>query len=127
MESWAPFNSHRCLLHESTITEMRIDLVDSRTGNAIEFSDDRPFELTFLVEFVHLPDAIEKSTVDSQIGLTISNANVRHLVPDGTISQDRKANSQSIESREQSGTAVAEDRTKSSSRRKRRRRSRRSS
>ena len=43
----------RCLLHErSTITEMRTDLVDSRTGTAIEFSGNRPFELTFLIEFV---------------------------------------------------------------------------
>ena len=128
MESWAPFASHRCLLHESTITELRIDLVDSRTGIAIVFNDNRPFELTFLLEFVHLPDAIEKSTVDSQIGLTISNANTSNLDPDGTIiSQDRKENREGEQNREQSGTAVVEDRTKSSSRRKRRRRSRRSS
>ena len=71
MESWAPFNAHRCLLHESTITEIRIDLVDSRTGTPIIFNDSRSWELTFLVEFVHLPDAIEKSTVDSQIWANI--------------------------------------------------------
>jgi len=31
---------------------MRIDLVDSRKGTAIEFSGNRPFELAFLIEFV---------------------------------------------------------------------------
>ena len=120
MESWAPFNSHRCLLHESNITEMRIDLVDSRTGTAIEFSDNRPFELTFLVEFVHLPQAIEKSTVQSQIGLTISPSNVSNLHPDGTVSEIREEDSKSIESGIEGGTAVVENR-KTNKRRRRKR------
>jgi len=120
MESWAPFASHRCLLHESTITELRIDLVDSRTGIAIVFNDNRPFELTFLVEFVHLPDAIEKSTVDSQIGLTISNANVSNLSPDATVSEIREEDSKSEQSGIESGTAVVENR-KANKRRRRKR------
>ena len=71
MEPWAPFSSSRCLLHESTITaEMRIDLVNSRTGTAIEFSGNRSFELTFFNRICSffLPQAIEKSIVKSQIG-----------------------------------------------------------
>ena len=120
MESWAPFNSHRCLLHESNITELRIDLVDSRTGAPIVFSDARSWELTFLVEFVHLPDAIEKSTVDSQVGLTISNANTSTLNPDGTVSETRETNRKSEQSGVQSGTAVIENRKKNKRRRKRR-------
>ena len=120
MESWAPFNSHRCLLHENNITELRIDLVDSRTGAPIVFSDARSWELTFLVEFVHLPDAIEKSTVDSQVGLTISNANTSTLNPDGTVSETRETNRKSEQSGVQSGTAVIENRKKNKRRRKRR-------
>ena len=120
MESWAPFNSHRCLLHESNITEMRIDLVDSRTGTAIKFSDSRPFELTFLVEFVHLPDAIEKSTVQSQIGLKFSPSNVSNLQPDGTVSEIREEDSKSEQSGIESGTAVVENR-KTNKRRRRKR------
>ena len=128
MESWAPFNSHRCLLHENTITELRIDLVDSRTGIAIVFNDNRPFELTFLVEFVHLPDAIEKSTVDSQIGLTISNANTSSLNPDGTtISETWKADRKSEQSGVESGATQSQNREASRTRRKRRRRARWSS
>ena len=127
MESWAPFNSHRCLLHENTITELRIDLVDSRTGIAIVFNDNRPFELTFLVEFVHLPDAIEKSTVDSQIGLTISNANTSSINPDATISETRKADRKSEQSGVEGGTTQSQNREASRTRRKRRRRARRSS
>ena len=81
---------------------MRIDLVDSRTGTAIEFSGNRPFELAFLIEFVpfFLPRAIEKSIVQSQIGPIFSPSNAKHfLVPGGTISQDMKENSQREHSR----------------------------
>ena len=121
MESWAPFNAHRCLLHESTITEIRIDLVDSRTGIPIIFNDSRSWELTFLVEFAHLPDAIEKSTVDSQIGLTFSKANTGNLKPDGTVDpQIGEKDIKSSESREPSQPESTEDRKTRRRRRKRR-------
>ena len=119
LESWAPFARHECLLHESTITEIKIDLIDSRTGAPIVFNDNRAWELTFRVEFVHLPDPIEKSTVDSQIGLYFSPSNTKGLKPDGTVNpQIGTPDIKSSETRESSQPEGTEDRK---ARRRRRR------
>ena len=121
MESWAPFARHECLLHESTITEIKIDLIDSRTGAPIVFNDNRAWELTFRVEFVHLPDPIEKSTVDSQIGLYFSPSNTKGLKPDGTVNP--QVGTQNIKGSEtrQSGQPKGTENREAGGRRRRKR------
>ena len=122
VDSWAPFQPRACVLHERAITALNIQLIDSDTFELIEFTDKRGWTLNFRIDYVHTPDAIARSAIDSEVGLTISSAMAKSLEPDVTVNpHDRPQSRQGVKTREQSSTALIEDR-KTNRRRRRRRR-----
>ena len=116
-ESWAPFNPHHCLLHERVISGLTVELVDSDTFELIRFTDKRAWHLVFNVEYVHVPDAITRAAVDSEVGLKISSANTENLDPDAVPTSNRSENIESEQSGLKSGTTKPENRQKSRRRR----------
>ena len=122
VDCWAPFQLHVRLLHERFITALSISLIDSDTFELIEFTDKRGWTLNFRIDYVHTPDAIARTAIDSEVGLAISSAMVKSLEPDATVNpQGRPQSRQGAKTRKQSITALIEDR-KANRRRRRRRR-----